>query len=137
MAKVNKIFTKKNSEGVKTSKFVGAHVPANLFTYLSLYVIVNGTSKTEVLKDVLEEWFQDVSTTQASQKDLLKEVVKYILVPKWEESKLSKVLVPKWKESKLSKDKFIIQSREELKKQGFNDSLISNLIKLFIHDTKE
>jgi hypothetical protein len=120
-----KIFTKKNSEGNKTAKFVGAYVPTNLYIYLSLYTIVNGLSKTEVLNSLLNDWYsEEVKST--TEKQLIKDTVKTVLIPKWEEVAKKKVKI----------DTFITQISEELKKQGFDETLIANMIKVFRYDTK-
>jgi len=122
-----KIFTKKNSEGNKTAKFVGAYVPTNLYVYLTLYGIVNGTSKTEVLNSLLDDWYNDASKNQASERELIKETVELVLIPKWEDAK----------KRRIKSEKFIVQITEELSKQGFDETFISNMIKIFRHDTKQ
>lgn len=121
-----KIFTKKNSEGNKNAKFVGAYVPTNLYIYLSLYTIVNGLSKTEVINSVLEDWFAN-EVKQVSQKQLIKDVVKTVLIPKWEDAVTKRVKI----------DKFITQISDELQKQGFDETFIANIIKVFSYDTKQ
>jgi len=122
-----KIFTKKNSEGVKTAKFVGAYVPTNLYVYLTLYGIVNSLSKTEIINSLLDDWYNDVTKHQVSEKELVQETVKLVLIPKWEDAKKRKV----------KSEKFITQITEELKKQGFDETFIANMIKIFRHDTKQ
>lgn len=124
---MSKIFTKKNSEGSKLSKFVGAYVPTNLYTYLSLYVIANGTSKTDVLKTALDDWYEfETQKNQISESQLTKDVVQYVLIPKWEEASKSRVKL----------EKFVMQITDELQKQGFDDSVINKILKVFTHDTQ-
>lgn len=118
---MEKIFTKKNSEGLKSSKFVGAYVPTNLYNYLSLYTIVNGVSKTEVLNSVMQNWHDEVAV-ETTEKQLIQETVEFVLLPKWQalRGKSENVL-----------NNFCTQITEELSKQGLTKSLINNLIKTF------
>lgn len=67
------IFNKKVKQRVQDSKFVGAHLPSQLYSYLSLYTLATGESKNQIIVDVLENWKLDGDVDEDKEMKLIEE----------------------------------------------------------------
>jgi len=58
---------------VREGKLVGAYIPLQVSSYLSLYVLANGISKSIILRDLVDEWYRD-KRVSAPEDDLIEKV---------------------------------------------------------------
>lgn len=74
-------------EGGRYDKLVGAYMPPRVISYLVLYGVANGLSKSKVLRNVVEEWIKE-QQTQSPIKNLITDIAK-IIKTKWKKERLS------------------------------------------------
>lgn len=61
---------KVNKSKPEDTKLVGAVVPTNIFYYLNLFCVADQSSKSSILRPLIEEWYEK-ATKQFSEKELL------------------------------------------------------------------
>ena len=55
-------------------KLVGGYLPPQVYTYMTLYALAKGTTKTNIIKELLEEWVK-ANSKRAKEGKLLEEIV--------------------------------------------------------------
>jgi hypothetical protein len=105
----------------KGTRFVGVQLPQQLSSFLSLYSIANGSTKTAVLSDIVEAWVkqQQKLTNEESL------IVKLIARAKVElDSRKTKGVKGPYSATNL----LSTELRKELKRKGFTTALIDRII---------
>lgn len=119
---VRKQTMKQNEE----KKFVGVHLEAELDEYLSLWVMVNYTRRTKVIRGLLDEWMKKQTRSKQS---LLDEILRRTTV-EWNAEKPELLKSLRGREDKLQVafELFRSEQRRVLSKKGLNRKTINELL---------
>ena len=109
--KNHNIFKLKN-QGTVESRFIGAQLPCRFHSYLTLYSLAKGVSKTLIIKDLLEDWIQEKMEWGFSAESLM------VLIATWIYQK---------SQNSSNQDRFLKNAKLELHRKGL-DSLQVKMI---------
>lgn len=105
---------KNTSQGI----MLGVICPEPLYTYITLYTLAKGNTKTDIVLDQLQMW-KDMQLAEKSELMLLKEVSARILIEWQKESLLGKITIRDFK----------IAITKELKRKNLPDAQIREILK--------
>jgi len=95
-------------------KFFGAYLPSRVIEYLTLYCLAKGTTKTKVVKCIMEEWIKKNHEIE-SDSDLIQQIVQRVNM-RWK--------VEKSAESGLTFNQFKSVVQKELEEKGIKPAYI-------------
>lgn len=119
------VFKKTISENIQARKFVGGHIPLQTYTYLTLFGLSEGISKSSIINQLLRTWQDDNKTAkplEALENETALQAVKQYRAAG---------------ESKRNLIKFRIALHSELKRKDILPISISNILKIFTDETKD
>lgn len=101
------------------NKFVGINFPTNLHSYLCLYAVAKGLTKSLVIKQKMDQWSKTLKMSDPEE-DLLKELVHRVTI--------------EWKALRIKKpyanfEDFKKELRIELHKKGIDDPYIQKIMR--------
>ena len=70
-------------------KFTGVFVPQCIFSYISLYILAKGISRSDLLRNMMEKWVEETKS-QTQDKELIQDILHKVRL-QW---KLEKSLTP-------------------------------------------
>ena len=102
-------------------KLVGVQVPPRVHNYLTLYTLAKGTTKAELLMELIETWMEQgvLDVKERSEKELIKELFERIC-KEWKELKLKK--------PRSNFDEFKTRLKSELLKKGLEERQVTEII---------
>jgi len=120
--KDHNIFKLKN-QGTVESRFIGAQLPCRFHSYLTLYSLAKGVSKTLIIKGLLEDWIQEKKEWGFSAESLMDLIATWI----YEKSQYE-----------LNQDRFLKKAKLELHRKGLNSFQVETIFQRIIelNDTK-
>lgn len=99
------------------SKLVGALFPLQVYNYMTLYTLAKGTSRTNVLKELINNWIEDrLKNHDETEKALIQEVIQRI----WQRWVIQRVAGKR----RMTFIKFMEILTHELQRSGLPDSYI-------------
>jgi len=113
-----KIFSRKTELNTKGVKFIGAYLPQPLNSFLSMWCISMGVSKTTIIIEQLERWKETLQ--------------KSVPIPELEKMLAQKALKNYYnlsKKNKISISLFLIGLDAELLKKGVDETSITVILK--------
>jgi len=118
------MFNKKLSQKNEERKFVGANVPLQVSSYLSLYALCMQTSKSGLITEAILLWQEraEKTTPEPLLIDSLMIVIKAQFVAD----------TPKKGDSS-----FVSRLKKELEKKGIENRVIDAILKRFLDETKQ
>lgn len=111
------LLKKKNKENKEETIFIGTNVSKEVASYLNLYCVSEGTGKSQVVRTLINNWFNDM------QEDVLKEsLYKQIIT--------DSIKVRKNKDNSRKRiNTFLGELRVELTKKGIKRKICDKIIK--------
>jgi len=100
-------------------KLIGASLPSRIHNYLTLYTLARGTTKTKIIKELLQAWIKSVRKSTTDD-DLIKEIVAKAN-DRWQKEKNSK-------KSHKTFDQFCIDLQKELVARDMLDIYIKLVV---------
>ena len=115
-----RIFTQRKKPSENAS-FVGAYISKDVTTYLALYTIAYGTSKSPVFREQMERWYQEME----KQLPMSRLITKIVLVAcqEWETQAKRKTPV--------SSSQFLARLKKELESRGLPELYVTEIIQKF------
>lgn len=114
------VFNKKISENIEERKFIGANLPTNNYSFLTMYALSTSTSKSSIINNVLDEWINK-NTRSIS---LL-------------ENEIAKKALDSFNNNSVTIDKFKSILEKELLAKGVLESSVKNIINIFTNETNK
>ena len=99
-------------------KMLGAYLPHWVHVYISLYALAKRTTKTKVLREIMEAWIRERKSID-TEEELLLSIVDYLNAD-WE---VTKVVTPE-----ISYSAYCDGLRRELRSRGLQKTQIDNII---------
>ncbi len=99
-------------------KLVGASLPTEIHSYLTLYTLSRGMSKTKIIRDLLEGWM-DVQKRREAEEDLLEKVT-YRANARWR--------IEKSRRTSRTFEQFCLDLKDELLDKGLPDDYVENIL---------
>ena len=122
-----KLFKLSNKKSGKVDeKFVGGFIPLHLFSFLNLYTIAKGVSKTAILTEIISNWKRGKEGSRINEQALIL-VISDALKNDFERFKQEREDDFK-KEPNLERDIFISMVRRELRNRSINKEIIDKII---------
>lgn len=109
-------------ENKKDTSFIGASIPKDMVSFLSLFCLAKEVTKTSIVKDLVNSWVQE-KQKEYSEKDLIKEIAMRSLEV-WE-------VTPK---RNTTLHNFKTMLRLECKYRGLDESVINGIIAEFSNE---
>lgn len=102
-------------------RLVGVQVPPRVHNYLTLYTLAKGTTKAELLLDLIESWIETegLAWESLAEKTLIKELFERTC-KEWKELKRKK--------PRASFDEFKTRLKNELMKKGLDERQVTDIL---------
>jgi len=125
------IFRKNITKESNDVVFVGANLPLQVNTYLTIYSIATGISKSKIIANLVTQFKEGISFEKGMENDMsLDELIEQVAV------KGSSSFTIEYKKSGFSSTKFFNDMRTELSKKGIDEKTCTKIINKVKNEAK-